>query len=205
MVRARDKFYLDNPELRTPWIDAEGREITPQSLGSAVYAAREHADMDGYFYLTDEKNGFTIFHVALVRFEMRPVTARCQFKDERDAAEIARLFALQVVDADLVADAEARDKGYNAAAIQLHKRNKSRAGSIQEYREKMKARQIPLKLAEQWDFFVRMIEDGQLTAKALNMVLAYAEDTDRIKNGEAGEAFDANEERRVYMENAVKG
>lgn len=186
----------DEPDAATPqWQDADGAPIDENTQFSPMIADASAQEI-GYFYLPREKGGFTIYSDGACF--LTQVSLPHQFKDAEDAAEVCRLLAQNVLSYSLVIEAGQKGKGRNAAALQLYKRNAVRTSSIVDYRNKMRRRQVPLKPAARWDFFMRMIEDNNLTAGELAEAAAYAADIEATRAGDASE-YNAEESRGRFL------
>ena len=210
MRNAYDRKMIDEnrEDLQSPeWQNADGDQITDNSLCSDVYVTADGTA--GFFYSAREKGGHSIYQVLYATFVVFIVSAPKQFADPADAQEVCIMLARGKTDATALQESAAKGKGRNAAAVVLYMRNRTRSDSLVNYRKTMRDRQIPLKKEKQWEKFAKLIDDGELTADALQQAVYYARDVEAARRGESAEGlppkWSAGVGRSLYIAAAVEG
>lgn len=201
--KERESRRINEPDSSAffPWIDSDGNELNAESAFSAGYAAEGDDNGDVFFYLPKEKNGFTVYSVDRATMVCTEASSPHQFQQMEDAQEIARILASRSIIFSTVREAAARGKGRNAASIILYSRNSQRTDSLIDYRNKMRQRQMPLRVTSQWEWFVRMIEENKLTAGALKAAMEYAEDIENTRaDPNAASDFNAEDARIAFID-----
>lgn len=203
----RRMLEAGTPEFAAPeWLDVTGETINDDRIASDVFVTSDHKD--GFFYMRDEPEGKTIYHVNLETFRVSLASEPKQFLLPQDHDAICEQLAHRRTTPEYVKESYIKGKGHSAANVILFTRNKARSESLAGYRKKMRERQVPLKVDKQWEFFTTMVEDGQLTAAALEQVVFLARDVEAARSGSEPnipDGWTAETGRAGYIVAAVEG
>lgn len=189
------------------WRDIDGKEITSDTLGSDAFISADGAD--AYFFLPDEKEGWTIYHVNMRTFRSFVASQPHQIIVPGDAELVCLQLAKRKTTAELVREAGRKGKGASAAGVILFTRNKSRSDSLVDYRKKMRQRQFPLKKEKQWEFIVKLGEEEQITSDALQQAVFLLRDMEAARDGrtevDVPEGWTQQKGKSLYVLAAVEG
>ncbi len=204
-----DKRCIDDmrEEDQSPvWRTADGKAIDSDIIGSDVFVSDDGAC--GFFYLPHETDGWTIYRASLMNFRCTLASEPHQFKLVRDPEQVCILLARKRSSDVLVKEAGKKGKGDSYGDVVLFTRNKSRSESLVDYRKKMRDRQIPLKRAKQWEFFVDFITDNCITADALQQLVYVARDIESAREGGEPDVpanWTQTAGQGIFMASAIEG
>ena len=163
-----------------PWRMRDGRTIDGSIASNLAYSV---GDRFAFHVYDAQAMRYTIIAGNTGTMAVFPLVTENQFYTVEDCIAVIKEYVTVAVSYDDIARAYEKGRGSNYDAIIKYAGNRSRQGSLAQYRDKMRGRQYPLKVAGRFDWLVDMIERKQITAAQLETAYKVAEDLEASAEG----------------------